>query len=171
MKQLSLTRRSASMPNLGRFFVALVTVMLALLAYIAYGNLRLLYHRARRNVTMSDMRTLAVSVEARATDRQWFPAPQTESFETMRPVPFQELERALTPVYARRLPRVDGWGNPFEVRVGAYDAKARIQHYAVRSVGNDGQAEDPKYRRGFITTFSEDIVFMDGSWFRGPEGM
>lgn len=145
--------------------------IVALMAYVAYENLSISLDRSRQKRTMADMRSIATSLEVRATDRQWFPAPQTESFETMRPVPFHELERALVPVYTRRLPRVDGWGNPFEVRVGGQDAKARIQHYAVRSIGNDKHAESTNYRRGFITRFSEDIVFMDGSWIRAPEGM
>ena len=145
--------------------------IVALMAYVAYENLSISLERRRQNRTMADLRSIALTLEARATDLQWFPAPPTDSFETMRPVPFQELERALVPVYARRLPRVDGWGNPFEVRVGGHDAKARIQHYAVRSVGNDNRAESTNYRRGFITRFSEDLVFMDGSWIRAPEGM
>jgi hypothetical protein len=171
MRGLTITRRSASMPGLAKFFVALVSLLLAFLGSIAYTNLRLAYHRSRRNVTMAEMRTVATSLEARATDLLWFPAPQAESFETMRPVPFHELERALVPVYARRLPRVDGWDNPLEVRVGGHDPKTRTQHYAVRSVGNDARAESPEFNRGFITTFSEDIVFSDGSWIRAPEGM
>lgn len=82
----------------------------------------------------------------------------------MTRVPLDELERALSPTYIRKLPRLDGWGNEFEVRVSA-------KSYAIRSRGSDDRFDADTYEMNHVTTsFDEDIVFSDGSFFQYPEG-
>ena len=150
--------------------IALAVSPLALMFAIAAPNFLTAHHRSRQKRTMADMRSLANALEARATDADTYAIGAARvcgnicAFASMTTVPLDELERALSPVYIRKLPRLDGWGNEFEVRVSA-------KSYAIRSRGSDDRFDANSYAMNHVTrSFEEDIVFSDGSFFQYPEG-
>ena len=161
--------------------VKLVVVFLVgAIAYVIVSSLSYKLDRQRRNRSLADMRSIATALETRATDTKSFnigPRPlarvgtSAESFGTMQRVSFEELQRALNPTYMRKLPRLDGWNTPFDVRIGNYDAQGRARSYAIRSLGKDRLADAERYKRGFVRDFNSDLVFSDGVFIRGPEGM
>lgn len=130
-------------------------------------------NRSRQRRTMADMRSIATALEALATDRKAFSITPRRpvAADTLHSVTRAELERALVPVYIRKLPQLDGWGEPFRVYVGGYDAHGRAQQYLVRSFGSDRRADTAKYQYGTISRFDQDVVFSNGSFFRRPEGI
>ena len=157
--------------------VAVVAAVLAGLLSVAAHGLLHSVNRGRQKRTMADMRSLATALEARATDVKSYSigaSPRSrvsasfEKFGALRHVPIDELERALVPIYIKKLPRNDGWGRPFDVRIGAYDSRGRAQMYAMRSYGSDGRADGDTYASGVITHFREDLVMSDGNFVRHP---
>lgn len=80
---------------------------------------------SRIKQTMADMRTIAVATEAHGVDWGAYPVLPTGA------VLSHELQDSLSPVYIKRMPELDGWGNPFVVR---YEARA----YLIVSLGADG---------------------------------
>lgn len=108
--------------------------------------------------TMSDLRTLATAVEARATDENEYPN-----------VTFEQLEALITPTYIRVMPKVDSWGTPY-LYVG------NREHYRFVSAGADKRFE---WSAGHLDltitepTFSEsldaDIIFQDGNFIQSPK--
>lgn len=143
-------------------------IIVALFGAVAIPNLWTAWNRSRQKRTMADMRSLATAFEARATDENTYaidslPVPLTATdFTSLTPVSLDAFERALKPKYIRKFPRVDGWGNEFEVRIGA-------KSYAIRSRGSDGDAQ-PVIRFNYrIQSFEEDLVFADGNFIQYPE--
>ncbi len=160
--------------------LAWVLVVFAVLLSIAVPDLMHALDRGRQKRSMADMRAIATALEARAMKVNSYSfgtapsAPVTASaleFGALRRVSLDELERALVPVYIRKLPRRDGWGKPFDVRIGAYDAKGRAQLYALRSYGSDGKPDGETYANGVIEDLRGDLVFADGTFLRYPEGI
>jgi hypothetical protein len=108
--------------------------------------------------TMSDMRSLATAVEARATDENSYPI-----------VHFDELEALLVPTYARQVPKVDSWGTP-------YLYIADREHYRFVSAGADRRFEWSSRHIDLTTTESKladsldaDIIFQDGTFLQSPQ--
>ncbi len=108
--------------------------------------------------TMSDMRTLATCLEARATDVNEYPT-----------VAFEELEALVTPTYIRTMPKVDAWGTPY-LYVGA------AEHYRFVSAGADKRFEwnsrqlDPNLTQAtFSDSLDADIIFQDGTFVQSPK--
>ncbi len=156
-----------------RRYAALIAVMIPVLLVIgvAVSNLREAYNRSRQKRTMADMRTIGVVLEAFATDRKSYaigarPVSATAGeLAFMTPVSLDEVESAVRPRYIRGpIPRLDGWGHPFEVRLSE-------RSYAIRAPAGDGRFETDAYVHGTTSSFEEDVVFADGSWIRYPEGL
>lgn len=77
------------------------------------------------------------------------------------------LEALLVPDYLDSLPELDGWGNPYELRLAVADPLA--PHVAVvRSAGANATFEGPVYTRADTTTLRQDLVVLDLSWLRQP---
>lgn len=107
---------------------------------------------------MSDLRSLATAVEARATDTNEYPN-----------VTFEELEALLAPTYIREVPKTDYWGTPY-LFVG--DG----QHYRFVSAGADKRFEwssrqldltltEPRFSK----SLDADIIFQDGIFVQSPK--
>jgi len=107
--------------------------------------------------TMSDMRSLATAVEARATDEGEYPK-----------VSFEELEAVIAPTFIRVVPKVDSWGTPY-LYVGTGE------HYRFVSAGADKRFEwnarhldltitEPKLSE----SLDADIIFQDGTFIQSP---
>ncbi|HYK01894.1 MAG TPA: hypothetical protein VE974_09065 [Thermoanaerobaculia bacterium] len=149
-------------------------LFVAWLGFVAVPNLLIARNRSFEKRTMADMRTLAQALEARATDQNTYgliPADaalrggEMGDLTKLRPVAHRDLARALTPTYIRNVPKEDGWGNEFDVRVAN-------STYTVRSPGSDGRTEGDKYAvMRTNTRFDQDIVFSEGTFLVYPEGL
>lgn len=106
---------------------------------------------------MADLRTIATAWEARATDVKSYSVDSSGHRITV-----DDLERALAPTYIRKFPRRDGWGYEFELQ-------SAPNSYAVRSLGSVGRSDGLPYI-GATTSFSQDLVFANGSFTQYPEG-
>lgn len=107
--------------------------------------------------TMSDLRSLATAVEARATDTNEYPD-----------VAFEELEALLAPTYILEMPKVDSWDTPF-----LYVSDG--MHYRFVSAGADRRFEwgarqlDPALAEPvFSDDLDADIIFQDGIFVQAP---
>ena len=108
--------------------------------------------------TMSDMRTIATAVEARATDVNEYTN-----------VAFEELEALIAPVYIRHMPKTDAWGTPF-----LYIANG--EHYRFVSAGADRRFEWSSRHLDLTQTeprmsdsLDADIIFQDGNFLQSPK--
>lgn len=156
-----------------RIKIALITTLIALVVWVAATNFMTSLERSRQNKTMADVRNIATALEARATDFKSYTMGPVRRLPagTFHRVPQAEVERALIPVYVRKLPRLDGWGQPIRVYVGGYDEKGRAQDYLVRSFGSDRRADTSRYVMGVTNSLQEDVVFSNGNFIRRPEGL
>ncbi|HUP21788.1 MAG TPA: hypothetical protein VNB06_02465 [Thermoanaerobaculia bacterium] len=82
----------------------------------------------------------------------------------------RHLERLLSPAFLPRVPLVDGWGQPLEVRGWLEPRDPSLPRFLVRSAGADGRFEDV-YRSGAFPAerAEQDIVWADGVLLRQPE--
>ncbi|HET8774628.1 MAG TPA: hypothetical protein VFP80_12570 [Thermoanaerobaculia bacterium] len=147
---------------------AILAILLSLLLAVAVPNVRQQMNRERQKRSMADMRSLATALEARATDLNSYaivPAAVSSTasdFASMAPAPPEMIERALKPLYIRKLPRQDGWGNDFEVRVSE-------RSYVIRSRGSDDRFDASSYTNRITHSFAEDLVFSNGNFVQYPE--
>jgi general secretion pathway protein G len=144
----------------------IVVAIIGILAAIAIPNLLTAMQRSRQKRTMADMRTIATSWEARATDVNSYTAagiswPALSASVTT-------LDSMLTPTYIKKLPAYDGWSKEF--RVGS-----TASSYSVGSYGADGtqdQMATTSSTNPIITNdFDCDIVFSEGNFVIYPEGV
>jgi type II secretory pathway pseudopilin PulG len=159
----------------------IVILAIALLLSLIVPNFLTARNRSRQKRTMADMRTIATALEARATDMSSYaivadaynanPGKSVEKFATLHRESFSDLERALVPTYIKKLPRKDGWGVDFDIRTGHYVGNGKATTYALRSYGSDRRPDGDSYAGRTISTFREDIVYSDGSFFQYPEGV
>ena len=82
----------------------------------------------------------------------------------------ENLEKVLVPKYIERIPRQDGWGNPYEFRLNTTDPNA-LHVMGVRSTGRDGQFSGNVYEVGNFSPpeYDQDVVWMDGYFMRWPQ--
>ena len=115
---------------------------------------------ANIRTTTSNMRTLAQSVEALATDTNEYPV-----------LSFDDLSNVVSPRYIKAVPKLDAWGNPF-FYIGDGD------HYRFVSAGADGKFEEGS--RALDLTASEpravdsaatDIIYQDGRFLQYPAAL
>ncbi|HJQ40419.1 MAG TPA: prepilin-type N-terminal cleavage/methylation domain-containing protein [Thermoanaerobaculia bacterium] len=144
----------------------IVVAIIGILAAIAIPNLLTAMQRSKQKRTMADMRSIATAWEARATDTNTYSA----SGVTIGGVSFLDpatgiggLVGQLQPIYIKKLPVTDGWGN-------GYDIGSTQTQYSLESKGKDG-AEDSNTTATVTTKFDCDIIFADGTFVVYPEGV
>ncbi len=111
--------------------------------------------RGRQVTTMANIHTLAVALEARATDTNEYPRVRT----------IDQLVPLLEPTYLKHVPRSDAWGHPWRYE-GSKD------HYAIGSAGRDGKFEKAslrQYPKTATSNFDDDLVYRDGEWISYPK--
>lgn len=157
-----------------RPILLIATLVVAAVAAVAVPNLRHAINRSRQARTLAAVGDIAHAWEARATDTNTYavgrrhPDPRLEKvtdFRELTPVPPRELQRALVPTYLRKWQGgVDGWGTPFAFAAGD-------NTYAIRTAGIDHEFDTDRYVYGRNHTFEEDVVYSNGQFIRGPEGL
>lgn len=112
--------------------------------------------------TMADMRTIAVALEAYATDNERFPEGS-----------FEEIAKLIAPTYIRTVPMKDAWGNDY-----VYLVSADRSEYRIVSPGSDDVLEwdsreirpvAPEASPTLTHAETSDIVFQNGSFVKHPE--
>ena len=153
--------------------IAVATALTACFASCAVDELRTALQRSRQKRTMADMRQIATALEARATDVKSLTMGPVRNVPpgTLHRVAHEDVERALIPTYTRKIPRLDGWGEPIRVYVGNYDEKGRARDYLVRTFGSDRRADTSRYTHTKTSRFSQDVVFTNGNFLQYPEGI
>ena len=150
--------------------VVVVVVMFAIaiigiLAAIAIPNLLTAMQRSKQHRTMADVRTLAVALEAYASDNNKYP--DVASVDDLRPI--------LTPKYIRVVPTRDGWGNALRYECGK--ERDVCTRYVIGSAGKDGRFERDDLLAyvssppGPTTNFDCDVVFSNGAFIEYPQGI
>lgn len=141
--------------------VMMVVYVPGVLAAIAIPNLLTAMQRSKQKRSMADMRTIATAVELYATDHDAYP--RADNIIRLAPL--------LEPKYVERMPRVDGWGNPFLYEPARCDAGTCTGFY-LASGGKNGALEQPLAQYGEkiegTTTAGDDIVFANGEFVRAP---
>lgn len=136
-------------------------VLLALFAAVSAFAEDLMVEQQKR--TLADMRSLAISIEAYATDHNKYPN-----------VTIEELEPLLSPVYIKFMPTIDAWLSPFFYIADGAD------RYRFVSAGADGQFEAGSRKLGppvspgqevKVKDPNADIIFQDGGFIQSPEGV
>jgi hypothetical protein len=128
--------------------------------------------RQRQLQTVADMRDLGTAMFSWLTDQLSAGAAgeQEVDIQLYPYISGADLERLLVPQYLERVPKLDGWGNPFEVRLSVQDLLAQ-QVLSIRSAGRDGQYSTSLYKTGSFepVDYDQDIVWADGFFVRWPQ--
>jgi general secretion pathway protein G len=138
-----------------------IVTIIGIIAAIAIPNLLNAIQRGKQKRTMADMRSIATACEAYAVDNEMYP--DAKSIAALKPF--------LVPEYIRHMPEKDGWERAFQYQAWkADDTQKGPTSYMIVSLGKDGTADAQNYYEGVTTTsFNNDIVFSDGTFWQYPE--
>jgi type II secretory pathway pseudopilin PulG len=138
-----------------------VVAILGMLAANAIPNLLTAMQRSRQKRTMADLRTIGAALDAYGTDHEKEAFPPGPTVEALRP--------HVEPRYNKRLPIVDGWGQPIRYM------PLPDRGYAIVSAGADKVFEPEsrdRYTSEFKTNnFDHDIIFANGRFVQFPEAL
>jgi general secretion pathway protein G len=143
----------------------IVVAIIGILAAIAIPNLLTAMQRSKQKRTMADIRSIATSWEARATDTNSYLVAGIISITNMAAVNASDLKTQLTPTYIKQLPVRDGWEHDYE-----FQGDTSGSTYYIISYGKDKTA-DAAFTPGGTTDFDNDIVYSNGSFVKYPEGV
>jgi type II secretion system protein G len=130
----------------------IVVAIIGIIAAIAIPNLLNAIDRGKQKRTMADMRSIGTAIESYSIDFSHYP--QASDLATLASV--------LEPVYIKKLPQTDGWGNLFDVN-SVFNVGYTVESFA-KAGADDGDSG------GQTTLFTDDIVFVDGQFTQWPEG-
>jgi len=146
----------------------MVVAIIGILAAIAIPNLLTAITKAKQKRTVSDIRSMAVSWEARATDMSRYNAAGIDGVSI--PIDISDLRIALEPTYTKNLPRKDGWGKDFAIYSDqSWGAPTPASRYVIASGGAD-QTISSTVSTGPFSNFDCDIVYTNGTFLAYPEG-
>jgi type II secretory pathway pseudopilin PulG len=146
-----------------------LVAFIGILAAIAIPNLLTAKQRASQRRTMADIRSLAVAVEAYASDNNQYPKADAAA----------GLTETLVPKYIKTVPAVDGWGHELRytcLKDATSPQGEKCTGYAIGSAGRDGRFEHDSLLESLAepkatTNFDCDIVYSDGKFVEYPEGV
>jgi general secretion pathway protein G len=131
----------------------IVVAIIGILAAIAVGNFRGALDRSRQTKSMTAMRDLGTALHSYELDHSYMPPDGTTGVQ---------LAAALSGNVYNIVEVRDGWGHDIEYHCG-------LQHYTIRSYGNDGLAGPGDITRATRDNFDYDIVLADGMFTNSPE--
>jgi len=132
----------------------IVVAIIGIIAVIAVPSLLSAIQRSKQKRTMADMRSIGTALETYQIDYNKYP--QTGNANLLY----------LQPTYMRRVPTLDGWGNPLH-----YVATSSQQDYSLGSGGRDGSTPTWTATPHTTTSFDDDIIFFDGQFTVYPQGV
>lgn len=132
---------------------------------------RLLTDQEKQELTIKHIRNTGTAMFSWLTDQVGAGAAgaQQIDLEAYPKITHQELEKLLVPAYLQSLPKVDGWGHPYEYRLNVKDTLAK-NVMSIRSAGRDGVFSGDTYAglKYPPKDLDQDIVWIDG-FFAGWE--
>ncbi|MEA2162832.1 MAG: Type secretion system protein [Thermoanaerobaculia bacterium] len=151
--------------------LVVVVAIVGILAAIAIPNLLTAMQRSKQKRTMADIRSVATSIEAYATDHN------NEYPKGNSPA---DLSQALSPTYIKMVPSLDGWGHAWQYAC-VNDPASQAPEKCIGYVLGSG-ARDLRFERDSIeslvgqpprptTNFDCDIVYSNGNFLEYPEGV
>jgi len=147
----------------------MVVAIIGILAAIAIPNLLTAIAKAKQKRTLLDIKTIAVAWEARAVDMNRYNAAGGIEGVSI-PVSISSLAAVLEPTYSKKIPRVDGWGQPFTCLVEqAWGGSVPAARYVIISGGADGTIS-AGIAEGPFTNYDCDIIYTNGIFLAYPEG-
>lgn len=135
-----------------------VVAIIGIVASIAIANYMGAVTRARQKRTMADIRNIATAWEGRNAEKGSY-APGFTYPATA--VTYDVLDASLSPNYMKNVPKIDGWGRPYE-----FAAEERV--YSIRSAGRDGIYEGTDYESVATDSPDCDIVYSNGRFVTWP---
>lgn len=124
---------------------------------IAISNLNLSLQRRDQMRNLANMRAIGTAIEGYAVDHNAYPPGNSTVLE---------IRRYIEPLYIKKIPIKDTWGNFF-----LYTSTEDGLSYTITSYGKDHKADVPGNYKGPITRFTNDIRFSQGSFTEFPEGI
>ena len=147
----------------------IVVAIIGIIAAIAIPNLINSINRAKQKRCMSEIHTLAVALEMYSVDTGFYPMVGAGGADAYTDMQSGRLASAsmpfLVPTFLKNPLLTDGFGFPYYV---GFDTTH--QEVGVASWGIDGVNDGPLVI-GKTTDFNADIVFLDGTLVRFPEGI
>lgn len=131
--------------------VPVMIAFMGIIAAIAIPNFFNAVDRGKQKRTIADLRAIGTAVESYAVDNKIYPTATTAA----------ELQALIEPVYIKKMPAVDGWGNVFQV-------DSHVTEYTIFSHGKDGVGSD--CTPGITSRFNDEICFVDGQFTRYGQG-
>lgn len=158
-------RENDGSPGFTLIELLLVIAIIGILAAIAIPNLLNAVQRAKQKRTMTDMRALAIAVEAYHVDNSMFPSASCAAgmYTDVGAVLDATSFTNLTPTYIATPPLRDGWGNFL-----LYDVNNGRSEYNIRSRGRNASLDSAGC--GTTTDFNDDIIFSNGTFLQWPDG-
>jgi hypothetical protein len=115
--------------------------------------------RVAQRLTMIDMRAIAAAWSSRANDYNTFAIDAAGDGD----VSHARLVEALVSLYAKRVPRVDGWGTPFQFAIAEKGGS-----FTIRSLGSNALFDETP--PGETLTHQQDIVYSNSAFVSYPQG-
>jgi hypothetical protein len=119
----------------------------------------------KQQQTIRDMRNAGTAMFSWLTDQVGASAAGAKPIDLNQypAISFQELEKILVPDYLVALPKVDGWGHPYEYRLNVENPAAETV-MSIRSPGRDGVFSGDVYKdlKYPPKDLDQDIVWADG---------
>jgi type II secretion system protein G len=140
----------------------IVVAIIGIIAAIAIPNLLNAIQRGKQKRTMSDMRAIGTAAESYQVDNGYVPNLSGLSPVVGKTDPAR-AQYHLEPVFIRNMPTLDGWKRDIY-----YGYDSANQTYTILSYAKNGSADTAT--GGAMTDFSDDIYFLNGSFWQYPEG-
>ena len=138
--------------------LVIVVVIIGIIAAIAIPNLLNAIDRGKQKRTMADLRSMGTAIEEYSIDNNFYPAATDVS----------ELESTVTPSYIRKLPERDGWG--MDIAVDSTSTEYTLGSCGKGASSCDGSTLALSGSGGKTTSFTDHIIFSNGSFVQWPEG-
>ena len=147
----------------------MVLAIIGILAAISIPNLLTAIAKAKQKRTLLDIKSIALAWEARATDMNRYNAAGGIDGVSI-PLGISTLAGGLEPTYTKKLPREDGWGQPFSCLVDEpWGGTLPANRYVIISGGAD-RTISPGISEGPFSNFTCDIIYTNGVFLAYPEG-
>ena len=147
----------------------MVVAIVGILAAIAIPNMLTAIQRAKQKRTMANMKAISTAWESRASDFSQYNAAAVSAglLGASNPIMATDVALMLEPTYIRSMPRVDGWGQAYNIFLDQPLGAGNAQRYVIVSAGKDGVFETSP-AAGVIQNFDCDIVYSNGSFVSYP---
>jgi type II secretory pathway pseudopilin PulG len=139
-------------------FLLPVIITAGSISAVAIPNFIKATDKAKLKKSMMSMKMIGGAIDIYKSERNELPDAQN----------IKELEKILTPLFIKKFPEFDGWGNPFLYK---YD-KEKGKYFIGCSGKNgifDSWSQSGKYKIRYSLDYFNDIILSDGEFIYSPE--